>query len=154
MQNNKKRAAVVTDVFYGLEEHGILSCSIMLEFVVGGASQSFGGVNLSAKGSGVDFYNSICRLFRVQDLDQIVGKRCYALYCFGNYNEHIEGIETEYGDRFTLTKFMRKYDPTIKDPLEKEKQRQFDVIEHSVERIMNASKKIKDLVSIYSNWEN
>lgn len=142
---SKKRAAVITDVFYGLEDHGILSCNLSLEFIVGGTTQLFGGVNLSAPGSGVDFYNSICRLFRAQDLEQIIGKRCYALYCFGNNNEPIEGIETEYGNRFTLTSFMKRYDSTILSPIEKMKQRYFDEIERSKDRIMNAATQLKFL---------
>lgn len=150
---NKKRAAVVTDVFYGLEDHGILSCSIKLEFDVGGTNQSFGGVNLSAEGSGQDFLYSICNLFRVRELDQIIGKRCKALYCFGRYNERIEGIENEYGDRFTLTSFMKKYDSTILSPLEKERENYFAEINRSVERIWNASKSIDALEANYTNWE-
>ncbi len=151
---NKKKAAVITDVFYGLEDHGILTCSIKLKFDEGGSSQSFGGVNLSAGGSGQDFLYSICRLFRVQDLESIIGKRCYALYCFGNYNELIEGIEVCGGERFTLTSFMKKYNPTIQNPLEREKQLQFNEIERSVTRILNASKKVEALVKTYSSWEN
>lgn len=152
MQSKKKVAAVITDVFFGLEDHGIMSFSIALEFV-SGASQSFGSINLSAPGSSQDLYNTICSIFCVRDIDKIIGLRCYALYCFGEYNERIEGIETEGGNRFTLTSFMKKYDPTIQNPLERAKQHQFDEIERSVQKILTASKKVESLVTNYTSWD-
>jgi hypothetical protein len=148
MENRNRRLATVQDVFYGTEVHGILTCNIYLD--IKGGIQSFGGVNLN-KESGLRFQREICSLFGVTDIQQITGKECIALFSFGGYSEPVEGIETIRG-RLTLTSFIRKSNPKFKSPLDREKDRLFQEIDRSVQKIIEASKKIETLDETYFDW--
>ena len=81
----KRELGIVDYVTYGKEDHDILTCSIGIDF--DGSHQGFGGLCLDEK-VGPDFVNSICELFDVSFLKDIVGKKVYALRCFSDWNAH------------------------------------------------------------------
>lgn len=151
MEDRTKVGAVVSNVHYGTEDHGIWTCYITLKFDAG-YTQSFGGLYLDKEKKGPDFYRQVCRLFGVNELPEIIGKRCSGLYCFGYNNETIEGLETERG-RLTITGFARKYDPSVKSPLDREKERHYNDIKWAERRIFESARKLKTLDQEYKSWE-
>ncbi len=80
----------VTSVFFGLEDHNILTLYLAFDF--GGSGQSFGGYALDtydkAKGkrvghaAGTDFVLRLLTLFKVRDLQEIKG-RIATVHCGG-----------------------------------------------------------------------
>jgi len=92
----------VSSVFFGFEDHHILTMSIMLDF--GGTGQGFGGYVLDTyseekkmrvgTASGTDFVLKILNLFEVKHLDAIVGKPVFALYDTNEYTGKIVGLKT------------------------------------------------------------
>jgi hypothetical protein len=152
MEDRTRQAAVVRDVFYGTEDHGIFTCYIRLDFESGG-TQSFGGLFLDKERKGPDFYRTVCSMFGVNELKEIVGKRCYGLYCFGYLNDQIEGIEVENGRRLTITGFARRYDKDVKTPLDREKERHYNDIKWAERRIYEAARKLGTLDKEYKSWE-
>lgn len=84
---NRKELGRVSRVHFGLQDHGILTLDIALDF--GGTGQSFGGYALdtwdAAKNrrvghpAGTDFVLQMLDLFGVQTLDDIKGRTVYAL---------------------------------------------------------------------------
>jgi len=147
----KKVLAKIQDVFYGVEDHGVFTCYIRLS--MNGVTQSFGGLFLDKEKKGPDYYRSLCSLFAVRELKELVGKQCFALYCFGNNNETIEGLETMGGFRFTLTKFSRKYYKDVKSPLEKREEHLRNEIVQLQERIKSNRSTLKNLKKTYTDWE-
>ncbi len=147
----KKVLAKVEDTFYGVEDHGIFTCYLRLS--MGGLHQSFGGLFLDKVTKGPDFYRGVCSLFGVRELIDIRGKNVFALYCFGKNNENIEGLENQYGQRFTLTKFSRKYDANIKSPLERKEESLKREIIQLQERIKLTRVEIKKIKKDYTDWE-
>lgn len=142
--------ATVTNVSYGIEDHGMLTCYVHLSIHDGGV-QGFGGLDLQGT-QGPDFVKSICDLFNVQDLEDAIGKQCYALYSFGYLNEMIEGLETEDGKRFTITSFAKKHDLTTQSRLERETQSRLLTIESLQFRIQRELEALKELESQYIDW--
>lgn len=82
-----KVLAKVTDVRLFIEDHGILTLFVDLDF--GGSGQSFGGISLDSYDEdlkrrvghaiGTDFILQMLSLFQVSSLDKIKGKPVYAL---------------------------------------------------------------------------
>lgn len=73
--------ATVDDVFLGLEDHGILTISVRLDY--GGVLQSFGGWQLYTPARWKDTGNycghwvyKLLQVFDVTDFDDIRGKSC------------------------------------------------------------------------------
>ncbi len=149
---DKRQLATVSNVMYGKEDHGILTCYITLDFDRGGV-QGFGGLILNEKGTGPEFVKNICNLFGVSDLKNCIGKKCYALYCFGEYNERIEGLENLFGQRFTLTKFAKKHFKDVESRLEDRRNGIKKDIVRSQERIKSLREELKGLNKRYTDWD-
>lgn len=115
----KQEPGTIISVMYGPEDHGILTCLVTVDFDGAGA-QGFGGLSLGEQGD--RYVAEICRTFGVAKLDDLIGKRCVALYCFPNLQARIEGLEAESGARFTHEEWRRKQYPeaTLLDPLDEE----------------------------------
>lgn len=147
----KRELATVSNVFYGKEDHGILTCYVTLDF--NGYTQSFGGITLNDE-KGEEFKKELRNLFGVDDYRKIVGRKCYGLYAFGYHNDRIEGLENEYGHRFILTKFCQKHWPNanIKSRLESEKERHKHEIAHHQRRIQQERESLKNLKNQYTDW--
>lgn len=148
--DKKKRAATIVNVSYGVEDHGMLTCHVYLS-MDDGAHQAFGGLDLQGN-QGPDFVQSICKLFNVQDLEDAIGKRCYALCSFGYLNETIEGLENESGNRFTITSFSKKYDATVQSRLEREMQSRLLTIESLKSRLRREADMLISLKNQYTDW--
>ena len=148
----KKESATIIGYWYGGEDHGILTCWITLKYDLGG-QQGFGGLILGSKTIGDDFVRQVCRLFYVTDLSQLAGKKCKALFSFGNWNESIEGLENEEGERFTLYNFREKHWPNdTKNHFDSEKDRLQREIDRAQERMSEVKGKLKGLKAGYTDW--
>ena len=93
--------------FVGKEDHGIMTVQIPVSFR--GSGQGFGGLCLD---DGLDkpFVRDLCEAFGVRDVLRLEGAECYALRCWGFWNDRIEGLESvATGRRFTLTGFCRRH---------------------------------------------
>jgi hypothetical protein len=97
----------ITNTFLGKEDHGILTCSIGVDF--GGSYQSFGSLCLDEKKLADDFVADLCAAFDVKHLEDLKGKACVAHYCFDGLNEPIEALEAPSGKRFVITNWRRKH---------------------------------------------
>lgn len=75
-----------------------------------GWGQGFGGLVLDPP-SLADWKASLCELFEVSKVEDIVGRNCIVLYNWPTYGEDIEGLEVD-GRRFTMTDFRLKHWPT------------------------------------------
>jgi hypothetical protein len=115
----------VTSVRLGLEDHGILTLWLTLNF--GGKSQGFGGYALSewskaedrqiGHAAGTDYILRMLEFFGVDTLEKIVGRPVYALRAKDALNEPIVGLETPPfdGDRaFLVSAWQRRWFPKEK----------------------------------------
>ena len=82
-----KKLARVTSVCLGIEDHGILTCMVMLDG--GGWGQGFGGFALDGPGkperrgsaAGCDWLRRLCAFFDAEDIfKDAVGRHVYAIY--------------------------------------------------------------------------
>jgi hypothetical protein len=139
----------IRKVFFGKEDHGILTCSIDIDFGV--SHQSFGNLGLGHLGK--DFVRGLCDVFGVAKLDKLVGKKCYALRCSTEWNTPIEGLETESGRRFLLTEWRKKHFPETKSALEDERNR----LKHNLESVQVRENRIREqlrtLDARHKTWE-
>ena len=147
-----RELAKVGRVFRGKEDHDILTISISMEGVDSGWGQGFGGLCLGDDKLADDFEADIKAIFGVNKLEDLVGKQCYVLRCFDQWNENIEGLESLDGKRFTLTKWRKKHFPETKSPLED----RIDSIHRSISsftrRINQESDDLKTIRSKYVEW--
>lgn len=112
----EREVGVIRDVFYGKEDHSILTCSVMVAFDTG--VQGFGGVAFENRPLADDFVADLCRTFGVGTLNELRGLACVAYRCFPYNNELIEALEAPSGARFALTAWRRKHWPDAPDPKE------------------------------------
>lgn len=104
------------------EDHGALVCTVLFKLGDGGSFQEWQSVVLSDDTAQL-YVDELCRVFGVERLDSIVGKRCAVLRSFSEYNELIEGVEVK-GRRFTTTMWRRRWHPDLPGNLE---QRRLDL---------------------------
>jgi hypothetical protein len=150
MNKDKHRVqACISDVFVGKEDHGIWTVSITLDDM--GYTQSFGNLCLDKENKVPAFVGAIENLFNVSDIKNIIGKKCYALYSFGKWNEPIEGIEYK-GKRFTLTGFRKSLGEDAESPLtyriisiERE-------ITQAKQRILDREAELEVISKDYKDW--
>lgn len=86
-----------------IEDHGILTCMVMIDREDGG-TQGFGGFSLDAydktlkrrvgTAAGMDWILRLLQTFGVRSLEAIVGQPIYAIYLNDEFNSVIEGLET------------------------------------------------------------
>ena len=155
-----RQPGVIAATHYGVEDHGILTCSIQIEFDDHG-SQGFGNLCLNPT-IGPDFVKSVCETFSLsfsddlqKSLKQMVGLRCFGLYCFGKHNESIEGLEDMVtGRRFLLTQWRRKHFPKkTPSPLEAARNELKSQIVNAWAVVKRAEAELKDLDNKYYDWE-
>jgi len=150
--SDKREHGRVYNVNYGVElDHGIITCSVGIEFT-GGGYQSFGNLILD-NDLLKSFMGDLCATFEVDNIEDINGKECYALRCFGYNNDHIEGIETASGKKMTLTSWRKKHFPDTLSPLEEEIKRLGSRIEQAQNSIGRAISELSTVQTRYTNWE-
>lgn len=99
LKNYHKELGKIRSTFFGIEDHGMLT--IMIDFDFGGSGQGFGGYALDISdgnkrvgtAAGTDFLLRILKLFKVDQLKQIVGRTAYALKKGDRFSSSIVGIQ-------------------------------------------------------------
>ncbi len=148
-RDGKRELGTIVDVWSGKEDHGILTCSIGIDFR--GSHQGFGNLCLDKKIL-PDFMEGVCETFGVKTLNELVGKQCYALRCFSHWNEPIEGLETLDGKRFTLFSWRKKHFPNSKSPYEERISSLKNRIASDMRRIDDAYKELRKIHTEYTDW--
>ena len=126
--NDKKELGKITKVFFGKEDHDILS--FMIHFDFGGSGQGFGGYCLDTFdkdkkkrvgcAAGTDLILRLLDLFNVKTLDEIIGKNAYVIRGGEStgWNSPIIGIETppfEGGKRFMIEDWKQDWFPNTEE---------------------------------------
>jgi len=99
---NEKKIAKITGVRLEIEDHGILTIGIGLDY--GGVHQTYGGYGLDSYDKktnerigtryGTECILRLIRAFGTTTLEEITGRYCYAHFASSTYNELVEAIET------------------------------------------------------------
>lgn len=144
--SDTRETGTIERVFYGKEDHGILTIVVHLKF--DGSGQGFGCLAFDTKARAEDFAADLCRVFAVKKLDDLVGKTCEARRCFSYGN--IEALVAPSGAMFVITEWRRKHWPDYLDPLEDERHRQKVSIERLRKQIRRAEADLKTLDSRYT----
>lgn len=157
--------ATITDVFYGKEDHGILTISIGLDFDDGG-HQGFGGLCLSEP-LAEDFERCVCAIFNARKLDELKGRRCRALFNFKGWNENIAALETGSPGagqgvagsrlsilRFTINTWRKRHFPETTSVLEQRLEKQRHHIKCLKLDLERAKATLKEIPSTYIDLEN
>jgi hypothetical protein len=146
-----KEKGIVESVSVGKEDHGVNTVWVFLKFNCSG--QGFGGLCLDGGPIQKDFIKEICNLFEVTNINDIVGKKCYALRCFDHFGSNIEGLMVG-KKKFTLTSWRRKHWPDeTKTPLETKIDRLYSDIRWAERRIVEAKKELMVVKNKYVDWE-
>jgi len=149
--DNKREHGKIDNVSYGLEpDHRCITCSIGVKFS-GGGYQSFGNLILD-DGLLKSFLADLCATFEVDNVDDMVGKECYVLKCFGYNNDYIEGLESISGKRMTLTSWRKKHFPDTLSPLDVEIKRIGSRITQAQNTINTAIQDLSTVQSRYTDW--
>jgi len=114
-----KELARVDTVDLSIEDHGILSCFVMLDKEEG-LHQGFGGYSLDGydkklkrrvgTAAGLDWILRLLQIFKVNKLEDITGKMCYAIYEDDSFNRTIKGIKTleiDGGEEFLIKDWQK-----------------------------------------------
>ncbi len=118
----------------------------------GGSVQGFGGYVLNEHLSAWEA--ELCKLFGVAKFDELVGKHCWSLRCFDIWNEPIEGLEAQDGQRFTATGFFRRHlGPKVESALEKRRSSHLGTIASLTRRVNDETARLANLDASFVDWE-
>ena len=114
-----ERLGKIESVMLGIEDHGILTCSLTFNF--GGSVQSFGGYSLHSfdeeekerveHAAGTDFILCILKACGVNNWEDIKGKVMYALYDSERYGQimGIRALPFEEGGTFLISEWQKRW---------------------------------------------
>jgi len=132
------------------EDHGILTTSVYIDC---GYVQGFGGLALD-EGLADDYVHDLCATFGVRGMDELVGKECYALYSFGEYNELIEGLESaDTGKRFLHNAWRKKLAPDTRSILDQKRENLENDIAWAERRAAESRQRLQELSASFVDWE-
>lgn len=152
MRDGTREEATVGKVFYGTEDHGILTCSITLELgPTRGRFQGFGNLVLDAE-SGPDFKRALSEFFG-KPFDALTGSKCFALRCWGHWNDSIVGLELPNGKRFTLYAWRKKHWPKTETPLAERTKSIRGEIAWLERRLEEERERLEKVADGYVDWE-
>lgn len=117
----------------------------------GGWGQAFGGLALDVEHLEC-WKQSLCDLFEVSSMDELVGRNCFVLRCWDGWGSDIEGLEVD-GRRFTITDFRRIHWPTqTKTQLENARDRLRRDIDFHARRIREDVQRLETVANGYVDW--
>lgn len=152
-ENGTREEAVVDKVFYGTEDHGILTCCLYLRFGTGGSGQGFGNLILDAEKTGPDFKRALPEFFG-KPFDAIEGSKCFALRCWGYFQDQIVGLELPNGKRFTLYSWQKKHWPDkTRTTLNERRESIRREIVWLERRLVEERQKLERVADGYVDWE-
>lgn len=151
MNDRQREPGIIRSYQAGREEHrGTHACWVFIDFE--GGCQGFGGLTLD-EGMLEDYKRDLCQAFGVERMDDLVSQECFALRCWSNVGEAIEGIESKRtGRRFTITGWRLKNGLKFGTPFE-ERRNSLEVELLSLQRrIREVKSALKTLGNGYINW--
>lgn len=83
--------AIIESVTLGFEGHGILSCSIVVNYGDGG-SQAFGGYNLNDGSYLLKWIKGLLETFEIEDIQELKHENCRVELDSDGYNAKIISI--------------------------------------------------------------
>lgn len=135
------------------EDHGILTTWVFIDFTKG-CSQGFGGIMLDAK-LAESYTKDLCAAFGVKTIEDLAGKKCYALKSFSGWNEPIEGIESaDTGCRFLHNRWRKKHFMDTTDVLSNRKKSVENEISFLNRRLDEEKLKLTKLSKDFVDWDN
>ena len=155
MTNNHRQLATIINAeetnWRGEEGGPLNTVQLTLEFE--GGYQGFGGLNLAFNKNRKTYIEMLCDTFGVSSLDQLVGKKCYALRCFSTWNQHIEGLESvDTSKRFTMTNYRRREGFDAPSPLDEAIKDIQGEVTRALEVLTKADARIKAIKADYREW--
>ena len=120
-----KQLARIESVSLEIEDHGILTCDVLLN-KESGSHQSFGGYCLDGydeklkrrvgTAGGLDWILRLMQIFNVNKLEKLKGKMCYALYDtpYKRFSSQIIGLESlniDGGGSFLISDWQKQWFP-------------------------------------------
>lgn len=135
------------------EDHGILTTMVTVKAGYG-YHQGFGGLCLDKGKIANSYVSALCKAFDVKTMDELVGKKCFALYCFGEHNEPIEGLESaDTGRRFLHNAWRKKHFPETVNTLAQKIESIRSTIAWAKRRVVEEEARLAALKSHYVDWE-
>lgn len=147
--------ATISAVKHYFEDHvGQMSSYVFCDYDDGG-TQGFGGLALGPKGGALEkqWERELMTTFGVVRFDSLVGKRCYVLRCFDQWNATMEGLEAENGNRFTVRGFVKRHLGVDRDPLEQEQESLRSSIAMHERRAAEDKLSLSRVRKGYKSWE-
>ena len=116
MKSYARQKGTIISVAY--DDDGLFTAWVVVSFK--GSQQAFGGMVLGDIDTVKAYIQDICKVFGVEEDRELIGKECYVLRCWDDYQANIEGLESLSGDRFTATAWRKKMFPkgSLDSPLE------------------------------------
>lgn len=153
VKDSHREEGTIASVFSGRAYHEIPTVCVDID-LGGGCHQGFGNLVLDEKGEKL-FLRELCDLFHVQDPKQLVGKKCFALRSFSEWNTPIEGLEAPDGKHFTITSFRKRHYPNnSQSVIRSKKQSLRDDIARYKHQIKEAEQDLEALDDDYVDWEH
>jgi hypothetical protein len=114
----------------------------------------FGGLVFDAEGRAA-FEREVAAIFGVEALEQCVGKECWGLWCRGQLNEVMEGLETPRG-RVTLSGFTAAHYPRSprrhRDARRAARESLEGTVAWAARRRIEAEAELRDLDAGFVDW--
>ncbi len=150
IQEGQREPGTLGAVWSGNEGHGILTCSIPVNFK--SSTQSFGGLCLTDDLL-KSFTDRLCWTFSVSTVVQLEGLKCWALRPWGSWSDSIEGLEAQNGRRFVLTQWRKELDlHPVKTRLEEKIESLQSSIWQAREQIKKNQASLKTIKENYIEW--
>lgn len=117
-----------------------------------GGTQGFGGMVME-EDLLASYVQEVCRTFGVETFNDLVGKQCYVLRCWGHYDDAIEGLEAvKPALRFTHTQFRRDHGLNAPSPLDKRRENLRREREMHIRSIKELNDTLAKLEDGYIDW--
>lgn len=118
-----------------------------------GSGQGFGGLALQDNKGRQAYISQLCATFGVSTLDQLAGKKCYALRSFSGWGGTIEGLESvDTGTRFTFTNYRRSRGYDAPSPLDEALKGVLSDVLRAQKVLREAEARVAELKADYVEW--
>lgn len=153
-QSRQRQSGTIISAVTG-HEGGKPCCTVQIAFK--GSQQAFTGLELD--GMVKQFCKELCGCFGVEKLEELQGKRCYALRCWGHQGDLIEGLASiDTNKVFTLTGWRRRQlklrGAVCPSPLEVARQRIRWKFEGLARDLFDCFRDLSELRDGYKEWED
>jgi hypothetical protein len=124
------------------EDHGCRTCSVLIEFR--GFHQSFGNICFNEREEEESFVRDLLKTFVVNDIKELIGKRCVVFWVLGSLNDPIDAIGPSEDNIFSVYEWKKRRWPETNHPLVEEIKRLERENERMYRRVTENLQKIKE----------